>query len=232
MKARKQGRCFNRMAKGSNINSMFTWNTIKKKFLKKSKTSAKKYLKMRRRSTVVSEKQMFLIRHWWYDLIYLPKDSDVRWQIFDTQNETICPVIRGRTKLTSEPPKNIWYDQESIRNLAYVDMNFGFLRAKSYLLNISSSPPCLLSDKIHKTITQSDHTSTQNTKCTTVFHKKGSCAVGFDLACLEAEEVDDLLSLSTFLVWRNNFRGGASKPYPNRKITCGKQTKKIRICLL
>lgn len=127
--------------------------------------------------------------------------------------------------------KTIWSDLESIRNLAYVDMNFGFLRAKSYLLNISSTPPCLLSDKLHKTITQSDHTSTQNTKCRTVFHRKGSFAIGFDLACLEAEEVD-LFSLSTFLVWRNNFRGGASKPYPNKKITCGKQTKRIRICLL
>lgn len=161
----------------------------------------------------------------------LPKYSNVRRQIFDTENETICPEIWGTSILTSEPPKTIWYDLESIRKLAYVDMNFGFLRAKSYLLNISSSPPCLLSDKPHKTNTESDHTSTQNAKCTTVFHRKGRCALGFDLACLEAEEVD-LFSLSTFLVWRNSFRGGASKPYPNRKITCGKQTRRIGICLL
>lgn len=77
MKAKKQGRCFNRMAKGSNINSMFTWNTIKKKLLKKSKTSAKKYLKVRGRLIMVSEKQMFPFLT--SDMtLYLPKDSDVR----------------------------------------------------------------------------------------------------------------------------------------------------------
>lgn len=32
------------MAKGSIINKTFIWKTIRKKFLKKSKTSAKKYL--------------------------------------------------------------------------------------------------------------------------------------------------------------------------------------------
>jgi len=47
MKARKHGRCFNLMAKGSNMNRIFTCKTIRKKFLKKSNTSAKKYLKTR-----------------------------------------------------------------------------------------------------------------------------------------------------------------------------------------
>lgn len=43
-KARKQGRWFSRMANGNSMNRIFTWKTIRKKFLKKSKTSAKKYL--------------------------------------------------------------------------------------------------------------------------------------------------------------------------------------------
>ena len=43
-KARKQGRWFSLMANGSNMKRILTWKTIKKKSLKKSKTSAKKYL--------------------------------------------------------------------------------------------------------------------------------------------------------------------------------------------
>lgn len=43
-KARKHGRCLRRMTSGTSINRMFMWNTIRKKDLKNSKTSAKKYL--------------------------------------------------------------------------------------------------------------------------------------------------------------------------------------------
>lgn len=140
--------------------------------------------------------------------LYLPKDSDVWWQIFNTENETICPII-GCTNTTS------------IRT-PIDDMSSVFPELGVYLLNISSSPPYLVSDKAHKTNTQRDHRSNQNTKCATVFHRKGRRVVGFDLACLEV----DLSSLSTFFVCRNNFNGGASKPYPNRKIICVKQNTK------
>lgn len=44
-KARKQGRWFSLMAKGKIMTRIFIWKTIRKKFLKNSKTSAKKYHK-------------------------------------------------------------------------------------------------------------------------------------------------------------------------------------------
>jgi hypothetical protein len=47
MKAKKQGRCFSRMANGNIINKIFRWKTIIKKLLKKSNTSAKKYLQLK-----------------------------------------------------------------------------------------------------------------------------------------------------------------------------------------
>lgn len=52
MKAKKQGRWFSLMANGNIINKILIWKMIKKKFLKKLKTSAKKYLQKKRESNM------------------------------------------------------------------------------------------------------------------------------------------------------------------------------------
>lgn len=43
------------MANGSNMKRMLTWKTIKKKFRKKSKTSAKKYLQRKQQKILLRE---------------------------------------------------------------------------------------------------------------------------------------------------------------------------------